>query len=265
MTYRGTVVCDLDGVVYLGDEMIPGADRAITAMLASGWQVVFCTNNATRTPEQIATKLAGVSGLVVDPSATVSSAQAAAALVAGRITSAFVLGAEGIHAALAHEGVSVTSDFRRAEAVVVGLDPEISYAKLRDAALAIQSGAWFVATNLDPAYPTPDGLWPGAGAIVAAVSVTVGQDAEPAGKPYQPMIDLLRSRMPGDGPVVVVGDRPSTDLAMGKSAGWLTAGVLTGVVSRPAEVPEHLIPDVMLDSLADLPVWLRDHVERKME
>ncbi len=264
MSCPGTIVCDLDGVVYLGNELIPGADRAIEALRTAGWHTVFCTNNSSRTPDQAAEKLSRLTGLSIMPEETVSSAQAAASVLAGEVDRAYVLGGPGVHGALDAVGVEVVSDWRHAEAVVVGLDTGLTYESLRDAALAVRAGAWFVATNLDPAFPTPDGLWPGAGAVVAAVAATCGQEPLAAGKPFLPMIELLRSRIDTEGPTLVIGDRPSTDLAMGKAAGWLTAGVLTGVIDDASEIPTELTPDVLLPSIAGLPKWLGDHLEREM-
>ena len=247
----GTVVCDLDGVIYLGNELIPGADRALEQLRSSGWQTLFCTNNSSRTPEQAAEKLRRLTRLPIEPDETVSSAQAAASVVAGQVGSAYVLGGPGVHGALEAVGVAVVTDWRGAEAVVVGLDIDLTYDVLRDASLAVRAGARFVATNLDPAFPTPTGLWPGAGALVAAVAAASGQEPLAAGKPFSPMIELLRSRI-------------DTDLAMGKAAGWLTAGVLTGVVADESEIPDSLAPDVLLPSIAGLPMWLGDHLEREM-
>ena len=260
----GTVVCDLDGVIYLGNELIPGADRALEQLRSSGWQTLFCTNNSSRTPEQAAEKLRRLTRLPIEPDETVSSAQAAASVVAGQVGCAYVLGGPGVHGALEAVGVAVVTDWREAEAVVVGLDIDLTYDVLRDASLADRAGARFVATNLDPAFPTPTGVWPGAGALVAAVAAASGQEPVAAGKPFSPMIELLRSRIDTDGPVLVIGDRPSTDLAMGKAAGWLTAGVLTGVVADESEIPDSLAPDVLLPSIAGLPMWLGDHLEREM-
>lgn len=261
----GTIVCDLDGVVYLGDELVPGTDRALADLRAKGWQTLFCTNNSSRSPEQVAEKLRRLTGLPIQPNETVSSAQAAARLLATRVQAVFVVGGPGVYAALAAEGLLAVDDWREAEAVVVGLVQELSYELLRDAALAVRAGAWFVATNLDPSYPTPGGLWPGAGAIVAAISATADRQPDAAGKPFRPMIDLVESRIAADGPVIMVGDRPSTDLALGKAAGWITVGVLTGVIASADEVPSDLAPNALLASLAELPAWVGDHLEREVQ
>jgi 4-nitrophenyl phosphatase len=142
-----------------------------------------------------------------------------------------------------------------AEAVIVGLDTGISYERLRSAVMAVRNGARFIATNADPTYPTPSGLWPGAGAIVAAIEVAAGIEPEIAGKPHPAIRSLIRTRLV-PGPVWVVGDRPETDVAMAKVEGWTSVLVLTGVVGAADQVPEEYQPDVILPSLADLPETL---------
>ena len=114
------------------------------------------------------------------------------------------------------------------------------------------AGARFVATNDDATYPTPEGLHPGGGSIVAALERASGRRAEVAGKPHTPMRDLVRELV-GEGPVWMVGDKPETDLALGKGEGWTTVLVLSGVTGNDADVPDDLRPDAVLDSIADLP------------
>jgi 4-nitrophenyl phosphatase len=141
---------------------------------------------------------------------------------------------------------------------VVGLDLDLHYDTLRDATLAIRNGARFIATNLDPSYPMPDGQWPGAGAIVELVRVASGVDPIATGKPDVAMIDLIAERIGSHTDIWMIGDRPSTDLAMAKTAGWRSVLVLTGVVDSPADVPARWTPDLVIDSIADLP----DELER---
>lgn len=249
-------MCDLDGVVYLGETLVPGADQAITTLRREGWKVLFATNNASRGPGGAAQKIARLTGLQVDPDDTVSSAQAAGRWMREnyRGGSALVLGGSGIYEALAANGISTDAP-DNPDAVVVGLTMDLSYENIKQCALAIRAGAVLVATNVDPSYPTPEGLWPGAGSLVAAVATAA--DAEPivTGKPHQPMIDLISEKLVGER-VIIVGDRPDTDLAMGRSAGWTPVGVLSGVVSSMAEIPNEIAPDMVLNSIAELPAWL---------
>jgi len=164
---------DLDGVLYRGDRAVPLAAEAVARLRSAGGRVVFMTNNSSRTPERVAQTLAGL-GIGASPSEIVSSALATADLLASRGGgSAFVVGEEGIRTALSDAGVTVVDGQpERVDHVVVGWDRSADYAKLRTASLLVQRGAALVATNADPSYPAPDGLWPGAGALLAVIVTT---------------------------------------------------------------------------------------------
>ncbi|MGH8873930.1 MAG: HAD-IIA family hydrolase [Acidimicrobiia bacterium] len=252
VTAPGNVVCDLDGVVYLGEEPVPGAAASLVRLERAGYRLLFVTNNASRTPEATAAKIAQVVGYPALAGQVLTSAQAAAHLLAGDRPTSFVLGGEGVSAALHEAGIPVTADWREAEVVVVGLAMRLNYDWLRDAVLAVRAGARLIATNLDPTFPTPEGAWPGAGSIVAAVERATSATALPAGKPYQPMIDLIANRL-GPGPVWMVGDRADTDLALAVQAGWRPVLALSGLTRDPSEVPERWRPELVVASLADLP------------
>jgi glycerol-1-phosphatase len=229
-----TLICDLDGVVYLGDQEIPGAGDGLRRLADAGWQVLFCTNNASRTPADTAAKIERVTGYPAKSRDVATSAQAAASLLSGE-EAVFVLGGHGLVRAVEETGCEVLDDWRSAEVVVVGLDPQLTYERLSGAVLAIGRGATFIASNHDPTYPTPEGLRPGAGAIVAAVTHATGVTPVVAGKPHLPMRRLLAAMASGE--IWIVGDRDDTDLAMGRLEGWSTALVSTGVASEPTEPP----------------------------
>jgi len=252
----GNVVCDLDGVVYLLGDPIPGAGQALIDLDTSGYAVLFVTNNSTRSPETIAARIEDLTGYPARPQQVVGSAEAALTLLKTGDGPALVVGGAGIRQAMEEAGVRETDDPRAAAAVIVGLDTSLSYRRLRDAAIAVRAGARFIATNTDATYPTPDGLWPGAGAMVAAIEVASGIHPEIAGKPHRPIRRLIRQRL-GPGPVWVVGDRPETDLAMAKAEGWISVLVLTGVVGGADEIADGDEPDLVLASLADLPEALQ--------
>jgi len=247
-----TIVCDLDGVIYIEHMPVPGAAAALHSLHRAGHQLLFVTNNATRHLDAIIAEIEGRAGFTPDRQSVISSSMAAAAMLDGRATSAFVVGEAGLVATLAESGITAVAA-ADAEAVVVGLDRAVTYDRLRDAALAIRRGALFIATNLDSTFPTPSGLWPGGGALVAALATASGQAPEVAGKPAAPMRDLVRSRVEQE-EVWVVGDRPDTDLALGEAEGWNTVLVLTGVTAGPQGVSPA--PTVVLDSIADLPTFL---------
>jgi glycerol-1-phosphatase len=241
-----TLVCDLDGVVYLGDEAIPGSADALARLSAAGWSVVFCTNNSTRSPEESAAKIQRVVGYPARADQVVTSAQAVATLLDPG-TVVYIVGGPGLARAVEERGCTLTSNWRDAEAVVVGLDPQLTYERLAGAVLAVGRGARFLASNHDATYPTPEGPRPGAGSLVAAVAHATGIEARVAGKPHTPMRRLLAAKATGE--VWIVGDRDDTDLAMGRAEGWSTALVATGIAATPSIEPTVTVTD--LAALAD--------------
>ncbi|CAN5677336.1 HAD-IIA family hydrolase [soil metagenome] len=240
------LICDLDGVVYRGSTPIAGSREALETAASAGVNLLFCTNNSSRTREQVAAKVGDVVGFAATAEQIVGSAAAAALLLVSSKPTTFVLGGEGVVAELERVDIEVVTE--NAEAVVVGLDVDLTYHRLRTAAELVAQGARFVATNNDTTYPAEHGLWPGAGSILAAVEAASGRKAEVAGKPYPPMRDLLRTKLL-PGPVWVIGDRPDTDLALAAAEpDWQSVLVLTGVVSDPARALPQ--PDIVADDLA---------------
>jgi glycerol 3-phosphatase-2 len=231
------LLLDLDGVVYRGDEVIPGAAEVLDEVRAGDARVLFLTNNSSKTPEQVASKL-GAMGVRARPDEVLTSALATAEMLRregrdGR--SAFVIGERGIREALADAGIAVLDgEPDGSDLVVVGWDRSADYAKLRTAALLIQRGARLVATNADVSYPAPDGLWPGAGALLAAVTATTGATPTVVGKPARPLFEAA-AQMTGATHPLVVGDRMDTDIAGAVGMGWDSLLVLTGA-SRPSDL-----------------------------
>lgn len=213
------IVCDLDGVIWLGDDPLPGAADAVEQLRAAGLKVGFVTNNSSLTVDDYVAKLAR-HGVTAQPSELVTSGLAAARLLAASLPSGarvMACAGPGVGAALAERGFTVT-DGPPCAAVVVGWHQTFDFAELARATAAIRAGARFVATNTDPTYPAPDGLLPGNGAIVAAVATASGRAPEVAGKPERPMADLVRERFGALG--VMVGDRPTTDGALARALSW---------------------------------------------
>jgi len=242
------VCCDLDGVVWRGEAPIPGGADAITALRAAGWRIAFTTNNSSLRVADYVERLAAC-GIAADPDEVCSSAQAAAVLVGsdlGAGASVLACAGPGVIEALEARGLHIVTA-PPADAVVVGFHRDFDFDGLTRAADAVRGGARYVATNLDPTYPIPDGMIPGAGAIAAAVTTAAGRAPEVAGKPAAPMADLVRARYGNRG--VVVGDRPSTDGAFAAALGWPFALVLSGVAgSRGGEpVPDPPPPFVAAD------------------
>lgn len=262
----GTIIFDLDGVVYLGNDAIRGAADTINELTGRGWQVLYATNNSTKSPSAVADVLSDRVGVEADPSSIVTSAMAAATYLVGHgLTSALVVGSEQLRATLSGSGIEVVRSGQSPDAVVVGLDRSLTYDTICDAATCIRAGARFVATNMDATLPTQRGPVPGAGTIVAAVQAASGHEPVACGKPNQPMVDLVQhlvrarhTRITGD--VWMVGDRPESDIAFAKQAGWRSILTLSGVTTDPDSVPDVFAADHVIASLADLGTILHDDV-----
>jgi 4-nitrophenyl phosphatase len=246
-----TVVLDLDGVVYRGESALPGAGAAL-AELDRDHRVVLATNNSSRTPEQVVAKIERLTGIALDPALAVTSAMAAASIADAVPTT--VVGGPGIDDALGRNGIPIV-DAADAAQLITGIDFAFDYDRLRGAARCARRGARWISTNDDVTFPAEDGLWPGAGAITAAVAAASGVEPEVAGKPHPPMARLL-GELADDGPVIVVGDRPETDLALARTGGWLAVLALSGVTDSAQGLPESLAPDHVVAGLADVPVLL---------
>jgi HAD superfamily hydrolase (TIGR01450 family) len=244
-----TWVVDLDGVVWRGREPIPGSAEAITRLQAAGRTVVFASNNSSYTAAELEAKLNahGIRSL----GHAVTSAQAAGALLHAGET-VLVVGEAGVVEAVEAAG-AVIRPVGPVDTVIVGITRRFDYAMLRTAAQALHGGARLVATNTDSTFPGPDGLEPGNGALVAAVAPPGGRPPDAvAGKPNQPMVDLVLGRYGPEG--VMVGDRADTDGRFARSLGYDFALVLSGVVTEadlPVDPPPrwirpdlaHLVPD----------------------
>jgi 4-nitrophenyl phosphatase len=241
-----TWVLDLDGVVWLADQAIPGAPEAVARVRAAGKQVLFLSNNSGPTIATYVAKLEGM-GIQASPAEVVTSAQTAAALVEPGASVLVCAGPGAAEAMIDRKAVIVESG--QPDVVVVGLTTAFDYEQLKRASLAIRGGARFLATNDDATYPTPDGLVPGSGSLVAAIRTASGQEPEIAGKPYQPTVDALRRR--GGRIDVVVGDRPDTDGQLARNLGVPFALVLTGVTTAD-DLPVQPQPDLVAADLADV-------------
>ena len=242
-------ILDLDGVVWLADDVIPGVPEAIETLRAAGHTILFLTNNSSRMVSDLVAKFESM-GIPVEADEIVTSAQAAATMLEpGSV--ALVCAGDGVREALHARGVQVV-DKGEADAVVVGFHKEFDYGRLNAAYQAIRGGARLIGTNDDTTYPTPDGPIPGGGALLAAVAAAAGLDPEVAGKPYQPMADAVRARI-GDAADhgMVVGDRPDTDGLMAERLGLPFALVFTGVTAEE-DLPVQPEPAKTAPDLATL-------------
>lgn len=253
------VCCDLDGVLWRGDEPVPGSAEAISQLRADGVRVAFLSNNSSHAVSEVVEKLGRV-GVPTAPEDVLTSALAAAELLRGDLPAGarvLVCAGNGVVEALEHAGLTPVRE-PPAVAVVVGWHRAFDFDSLDRAASVVRAGARFVATNLDATYPIPGGLLPGAGALVAAVATASGRSPEVAGKPEQPTVDLVRRRLGPAG--LVVGDRPSTDGALAGALGWPFALVLSGVTAADPPPGGEPIPSppppYVAENLAALVVQL---------
>ena len=243
---------DLDGVVYVGPEAVPGAPAHVAAARAAGMRVAFITNNAARTPQTVAAQLREL-GVEADDHDVVTSAQAAARLLADRLGEGgrvVVLGAEGLEQAVAEAGLTPVHVEDDADAVVTGYGPDVRWRHIMRAAVRIRDGLWWVACNTDLTIPTAFGVAPGHGVLVETVCRFSGVQPVVAGKPARPLLDETMRRCGGQRPLMV-GDRLDTDIAGAHEAGVDSLLVLTGVTglaelvaARPGERPTYVARDL---------------------
>ena len=238
------IALDLDGVVWLADEPIPGAAEAVARLREAGEDLVFVTNNSSQRVGEVEGKLVA-QGIPADGD-VLTSAMAAAGLVEPG-EHVLVCAGPGVVEALEQRGAVPVRD-GDADAVLVGFHRDFDYERLRIAARAVRRGARLLATNDDSSYPTPDGPVPGGGAILAAVVTATGASAVVAGKPNAPMASLVRERLGATG--VMVGDRPDTDGLFARALGYRFALVHTGVT--PAGVAVEPEPDLVAPDLTSL-------------
>jgi 4-nitrophenyl phosphatase len=242
-------ILDLDGVLWLSDDPIPGSADAVARMRARGERVLFVSNNSSAPVGDYLAKLERV-GVPTESADLVTSGQAAATLLEPGQT-ALVCAGPGVEEALEARGVRTVRS-GRADAVVVGWHRDFDYDGLTRAARAVMDGARLIGTNDDATYPTPQGAIPGGGAILAAVSTAAGVVATVAGKPHDPIVELVRARLGSElDHSTVVGDRPSTDGRLAVALGVRFALVLSGV-TKERDLPVEPEPDEVVADLASL-------------
>jgi HAD superfamily hydrolase (TIGR01450 family) len=251
------VILDLDGCVWVGPDAIPGAADAITTLRDAGKRVAFVTNDPRHAGEEFVRKLWGI-GVQASLADVVTVGAAVQHLLAEtrRGGTAFVIGTDALRRHVADAGVRVVNNTdlaSRAELVIVGGTDDMVFDDLKNAVLALRRGADFLATGRDPTYPMPEGLWPGTGALLAAVEVGSGREAAIVGKPEPQLFFTALDRL-GDGSTLVIGDRLDADIAAAAKARLDAALVLTGGTSRAEAVaaPKELKPVAIADSLAAL-------------
>lgn len=253
--YRG-YICDLDGTVYLGERLIPGAQDKILSLRAAGCRVVFLSNKPLEPRENYAAKLTRL-GIPTPPGDVINSTRALAHYLRQHHPQArlFVIGEEALLDELRREGFHLTTTIEEIEIVVAAFDRTLDYRKLNTAHQALVRGARFFATNSDKTCPVEGGAIPDCAGVIAFLEATSERRVEMvAGKP-SPLI--LRAALDRLGlsreECLMVGDRLGTDMVMGLQQGMDTALVLTGVTSRQMLAESGLQPTYVVESIADIP------------
>jgi 4-nitrophenyl phosphatase len=262
-------ILDMDGVLWRGSQPIGDLADIFRRIASLGWRILLATNNATRSPEQYLERFRSY-GVFLEPWQVLNSAQAAAIYLKQHYPqggTVYVIGEEGLISALSEAGFHHSTD-RPLElvppplAVVSAMDRGLTYEKLRTATLLIRRGAPYIATNPDVTFPTPDGLVPGAGSIVAALEASSGVKAIVMGKPAPEMYRVALERL-GTTPqeTLVVGDRLETDIAGGQALGYPSGLVLSGVTTLAMAHAWKPPLDIIAKDLAALvDLWAKQEV-----
>lgn len=253
-SYDGFLI-DLDGVVWLGHEPIPGASEAIAALGASGKPSVFVTNSPRITPAEQA-RVLGSQGIEVTSDRVVTAGLTLLRMTRDQIGEGgkvYAIGTSGFLEQVKEAGFELlpAESWEEAEAVLVTGHPGFDYSELKATAMAARAGAFFATIGRDPTMPMPDGLWPGTGSIVAAVETASGREAAVAGKPERPIFDLALEvlGLPAGAKVAMVGDRLDTDVGGAQRAG-LEGILVAGNDSWPPGT--EVTPDHTIGSLSEL-------------
>jgi len=250
------LLIDLDGVVWIGREPVPGSPEALRALLEAGKRVVFVTNNPGRLPQAYAERLRDL-GVEVGPEQIVTAGMVVARLAgeaaAAAGGTAFVIGAGPLKEMVAATGTRLPEgdEAEGADVVVVSGHKGFDYGELKTAKFALDRGARLFATSHDPTMPYPGGELPGTGAVLAAIEVASGKQATIAGKPERHLFEMAKQAA-GAGRLAMVGDRISSDIDGGREAGLETVLVLSGTTTREQAEAADPGPDHVLDDLAAL-------------
>jgi 4-nitrophenyl phosphatase len=243
----------MDGVLWKGDEALPGLARFFAALRQRGIRFVLATNNNTQTPAGFAAKAAAL-GAPVGPEEVLTATTATIAYLRGRFpegTRIYAIGEKPLKDQLEQAGYRLSE--RDAAVVVAALDRQLTYEMLKRAALLIRAGAAFIGPNPDVVYPTPEGLAPGSGMVLAALQAATGCAPVIIGKPEAGMFAIALERMglPPDR-CASLGDRLDTDIAGGQRAGLRTILVLSGVTTSADLATSAIRPDWVYFGIADL-------------
>ncbi len=250
---------DMDGVLYRGSQLIPGADEFVQQLRARDIPFRFLTNNSQRTRRDVVTKLARM-GIEVEDEHIFTCAMATARYLAQRKPggTAFVIGEGGLLTALHQNGYAVVD--HDPDYVVVGEGRTFNLEMVEAAVRMIHGGAKLIATNLDPSCPTQNGIRPGCGAMVAMLETATGVKAFSVGKPSPIMMRAARKELGlSTDETTMIGDTMETDILGGVQLGLHTILVLSGGTQREDLNRYAYQPDLVVDSLAEVTHILRHH------
>lgn len=249
------VLLDMDGVLYVGDQPLPGVQELLAYLDATGRKWLCVTNNSSRTSQTFSDKLAAM-GITVDPVHILGSAEATANWLAEQSPNGakvIMMGEASLRGALQAKGFELVDDPFEAQIAVASIYYALNYDVLTRLTLAIRNGARFVATNPDATLPTERGQVPGTGSLVALLTVSGGRAPEYVGKPYPGMYEQAIRRVDGVAETtLMVGDRYETDIEGAARLGMPTAGVLTGVTTRAEYLAANPSPDFVVEGLPEL-------------
>ncbi len=264
MPSRNALLIDLDGTLYHGTRMVPGADELITALNKEGIPFLFLTNNSSAAPEAVALRLNKM-GIPAQPEQVCTSSMAAAAYIAGRRPGATVavFGEAGLRGACAAAGLTLFEDEQgHPDYVLQGIDRDFSYEKLARAGSLILAGSEFVLTNPDLLLPSEGGLMPGAGTLGASLEAMTGITPTIIGKPSPILMNFAFNLLGvGASQVTVIGDNMMTDIKAGADSGCGSLLLLTEEgVTTPRNLERHkslsgVEPDLIKHSLQDIREW----------
>lgn len=253
------VIMDMDGVLWRGTQVLPGAPALFSFLRARGLPFALATNNSSRAPSDYVEKLAALAIGTVEPEQIVTSGTATVRYLRSQFapgTPVHVLGGDGLRALIESAGFTLVGMEGEASVVVAGIDFELTYAKLKRASRLIRAGAEFIGTNADATFPMADGLAPGAGSLLAALQTATSRQPRIMGKPAAPMFETaLEVVAAPPASTLMIGDRLDTDIAGASALGLRTALVLTGVATAADLEESTCLPDAIY---ADLPSLLRD-------
>jgi 4-nitrophenyl phosphatase len=244
---------DMDGVVWRGDTLLPGALDWFAWLRSRGIPFVLATNNSSKSPQDYLSRLDRIGVTNVETWQIVTSGTTTADYLKRHYPAGapvHVLGGDGLRTVVTDAGFMLADE---ANVVVVGLDPQLTYQKLKAATLLLRRGADYIASNVDRTFPASDGLAPGAGSIVAALSTASDREPVIMGKPHPAMFETALARLgtPAE-TTLMIGDRLDTDVAGAQRCGIMTVLVLSGVATREDLASSPVQPDAVFENLAAL-------------